>query len=328
MLKYILRQLFYAVPTLFIVSILVYGIIELPPGDYLTTYASNLAQQGAQISPEELDGLKMRYGLDQPIYIRYVKWISGMFNGDFGLSFTTNRPVADLIWDRLGLTLNLSLFAMLIQWLIAFPVGIYSAVRQYSPGDYLATFLAFTAAAIPEFLIALVVMWFLFTQFHFILGGLFSPEFENAEWSAARVLDMLKHLAVPLAILGVSSGVGLIRTMRANMLDELPKPYVTTARAKGLSEMRLLIKYPVRLALNPFVSTVGWALPALISGTTIVSIVLGLPTTGPMLLSALQSQDMYLAGGFLMLLAVLTIVGTLVSDILLAWLDPRIRMGE
>lgn len=328
MLKYIIRQLLYAVPTLIIVSILVFGIIELPPGDYLTTYASRLAQQGADVSQEELEGLKMRYGLDQPIYIRYAKWTWGMLNGDFGMSFTAHRPVAELIWDKLGLTIYLSLLAMLIQWLIAFPIGIYSAVRQYSPGDYLATFLAFAAAAIPEFLIALVVMWYLFSRFHFTLGGLFSPEFENAEWSVARVIDMLKHLAVPLAILGITHGVGLIRTMRANMLDELPKQYVTTARSKGLTEIGLLIKYPIRLALNPFVSTVGWALPALISGTTIISIVLGLPTTGPMLLSALQNQDMYLAGSFLMILALLTIIGTLLSDILLAWLDPRIRMGE
>ena len=328
MLKYIAQQVIYAIPTLLIISLVVFGLIELPPGDYLTTYVTRLQEQGAQVTNEELATLKLRYGLEQAIYVRYAKWFWRMLHGDFGVSFSYNRPVADLIWDRLALTFTLSFSAMIVQWLIAFPIGIYSAVRQYSLGDYLFTSIAFFSAAIPQFLIALVVMWFLFARYHFTLGGLFSKAFESQPWSLAKVLDLFKHLGVALAILGISSGVGLIRTMRANLLDELHKPYVTTARAKGLSEGRLLAKYPVRVALNPFVSTVGWALPGLISGEVIVAIVLGLPTTGPLLFSALQSQDMYLAGSFLMMLSILTIVGTLLSDVLLAWLDPRIRIAE
>ena len=328
MFKYVVRQVLYAIPTLFIISILVFVLIELPPGDYLTTYATQLQQQGADVTDSDLAALKLRYGLDQPIYTRYAKWVWRMLHGDFGVSFTYNKPVSELIWDRVGLTFALAFSALILQWLIAFPIGIYSAVRQYSKGDYLFTFLAFLSAAVPEFLVALVVMWFLFSQFHFTLGGLFSTQYESAAWSLARVIDMLKHVGVALAILGAHMGVGLIRTMRANLLDELPRQYVTTARSKGLEEWRLLLKYPVRLALNPFVSTVGWTLPGLISGTTIVSIVLGLPTTGPLLLSALQAQDMYLAGSFLMILAVLTVIGTLLSDILLGWLDPRIRLAE
>ncbi len=328
MTKYIVKQLLYSIPTLVTVSILVFVIIELPPGDYLTTYVTRLQEVGAVTTQEELAALRLRYALDQPLYARYLKWVTGMLHGDFGVSFVHNKPVADLLWGRVGLTFVLAFSALILQWLIAFPIGIYSAVRQYSLGDYLFTSLAFFSAATPEFLIALVVMYFLFVRYNFTLGGLFSVGMEDQPWSWAKFVDMMKHLGVGLLILGASSGIGLIRTMRANMLDELHRPYVTTARAKGLTELRLLVKYPVRVALNPFVSTVGWVLPALISGTTIISIVLGLPTTGPLLFSALQSQDMYLAGSFLMILSVLTVVGTLLSDILLAWLDPRIRISE
>lgn len=328
MLKYIVGQLIYAVPTLLIVSILVFAIIELPPGDYLTSYVNRLQEVGARTTEEELLALKRQYGLDQPIYVRYVKWLWRMLHGDFGVSLIHNKPVSELIWDRLGLTFAVSFCALIINWLIAFPVGIYSAVRQYSVGDYVFTSLAFVSAATPQFMIALVVMWIFFTRFNFTMGGLFSMGMEEQPWSWAKFVDLMKHVGTAFLILGISGGIGLIRTMRANLLDELHKPYVTTGRAKGLAERRLLLKYPVRVALNPFVSTVGWVLPGLISGTTIVSIVLGLPTTGPLLFSALQNQDMYLAGSFLMMLSLLTVIGTLLSDILLAWLDPRIRISE
>jgi peptide/nickel transport system permease protein len=246
--------------------------------------------------------------------------------GDFGYSFEWRRPVAQLLWDRLGFTFIISLATLLLTWIIAFPIGIYSAVRQYSIGDYLFTFLGFLGLAIPDFLAALVLMWIAFAVFGQSVGGLFSPDYVDAPWSVAKVLDMLSHLWIPALILGIGGTAGLIRIMRANLLDELHKPYVTTARAKGLPELKLILKYPVRVALNPFVSTVGWSLPHLISGTVIVGVVLNLPTNGPLLLRALLSQDMYLAGSFILMLSVLTVIGTLVSDILLAWLDPRIRL--
>jgi peptide/nickel transport system permease protein len=328
MLKYIVGQLVYTAPTLLIISILVFVIIELPPGDYLTSYVTRLQEVGARTTEEEVLALEKQYGLDQPIYVRYVKWLWRMLHGDFGISLTHNKPVSELIWDRVGLTFAVSFSALLINWAIAFPVGIYSAVRQYSIGDYLFTSLAFISAATPQFMIALVIMWILFSRYSFTMGGLFSMGMESQPWSWLKFVDLMKHVGVAFLILGISGGVSLIRTMRANLLDELHRPYVTTARAKGLQERRLLLKYPVRVALNPFVSTVGWVLPGLISGTTIVSIVLGLPTTGPLLFSALQNQDMYLAGSFLMMLSLLTVIGTLLSDILLAWLDPRIRISE
>lgn len=328
MLKYIVHQLLYAIPTLLAVSVLIFAIIELPPGDYLTSYMLQVQDTGGSASESELLALRRQFGLDRPIWTRYTKWLWRMLQGDFGVSLTYRRPVSDLIWDRVGLTFVVAFSALIINWAIAFPVGIYSAVRQYSVGDYILTSLAFLSAATPTFLIALLVMWVLFTRYDFLMGGLVSPAFQYEPMGWAKFVDMVKHLAVAFLILGITGGVGLIRTMRANLLDELHKPYVITARAKGLTERRVLLKYPVRVALNPFVSTVGWMLPELISGTTIVSIVLGLPTTGPLLFRALQSQDMYLAGGFLMMLSLLTILGTLLSDILLAWLDPRIRISE
>jgi peptide/nickel transport system permease protein len=272
-----------------------------------------------------LDSLKRQYGLDKPLYVQYLKWISNVLRGDLGVSFEWNRPVSELIWDKIGLTLGISLLALLFNWLFAFPIGIYSAVHQYSAGDYFFTILAFVSAAIPHFLIALVLMWLLFAKAGFTLTGLFSTEYAEAPWSVARFLDMAKHLAPAVLILGVLNSTGLIRTMRANLLDELNKAYVVTGRAKGLKEFRLLLTYPVRIAIIPFVSTLGWALPGLISGTTVVSIVLSLPTTGPLLFRALMSQDMYLAGSFLLILSVLTVIGTFISDLLLAWVDPRIR---
>jgi len=313
--------------TMLAVSVVTFIIIQLPPGDFMTSYIATLEAQGGILEQAEIEALRFRYGLDQPLYTQYLKWLRGVLRGDFGVSFEWNKPVSELIWGRLGLTFLLSFSALIINWIIAFPVGVYSAVHQYSLGDYVFTGLAFVSASIPHFLIALVLMWLMFKHFGLNITGLFSTKFADAPWSLAKVLDMLKHVWAPLLILGFFGGASLIRVMRANLLDELHKPYVVTARAKGLTESRLIRKYPVRVALNPFVSTVGWALPGLISGTTIIAIVLGLPTTGPMLLRALRSQDMYLAGSFLALLSLLTIIGTFISDLLLAWLDPRIRLG-
>ena len=326
MLQYFIRRILYMIPTLFLVSVVSFAIIQLPPGDYLTSLVASMSQQGVVIDNASLVALRERYGLGQPIYVQYWKWISGiLFHGDFGQSFEYSRPVSTLIWDRLGLTFVVSLSTLVFVWLLSFPIGIFSAVRKYSFGDYLATFIGFIGLAIPNFLLALVLMYVSFKYFGQSVGGLFSPQYIDAPWSLAKFVDLLSHLWVPVVVLGTAGTAGLIRIMRANLLDELSKPYVVTARAKGLSERRLLFKYPVRIALNPFVSTVGWVLPTLVSGAAIVSIVLSLPTTGPMLLDALMGQDMYLAGSFIMLLSVLTVIGTLISDLLLAWLDPRIR---
>jgi peptide/nickel transport system permease protein len=328
MLRYLVHRLFLMVPTIIAISVVTFILIQLPPGDFLSVYVAGLAQTGEQVDEAELDALAKRYGLNQPMYTQYTKWCWNMLHGDMGVSFEWNRPVKELIWGRIGLTFVLSFISMIVNWCISFPIGIYSAVRQYSWGDYLFTFLAFTSAAIPHFLIALVLMWILLSQFGITITGLFSPEYAEAPWTFGRVLDMLKHAVPAIAILGFLGGAGLIRTMRANLLDELNKPYVVTARSKGLSERKVLLKYPIRIALIPFVATIGWALPGLISGTTIVAIVLGLPTAGPLLFRALMSQDMYLAGSFLFLLSVLTVIGTFISDLSLAWLDPRIRYAE
>ncbi len=326
MLQYIARRLLLMVPTIIAISIVTFIIIQLPPGDYLTSLVANMALQGEDVDQAALEMLKTRYGLGQPVYMQYLKWVWGIVSrGDFGQSFEWNKPVTDLIWERLALTFVLSLSTLLFTWIVAFPIGIYSAVRQYSLGDYVFTFLGFIGLATPNFLLALVLMYISFKYFNQSVGGLFSPEFIEAPWSWAKVVDLLKHLWIPMVILGTSGTAGLIRIMRANLLDELHKPYVVTARAKGLPERKLLLKYPVRVALNPFVSTVGWTLPGLVSGSAIVSVVLSLPTTGPLLLRALMSQDMYLAGSFILMLSILTVIGTLISDILLAWLDPRIR---
>jgi len=327
MLQYIIKRILYMIPTLLVISMVSFIIIQLPPGDYLDTLIATMASQGESVNYEAMRALEDRYGLGQPIYVQYYKWISNIIlRGDFGQSFTWNKAVSEIIWDRLLLTFVLSLASLLFVWVVAFPVGIYSAVKQYSVGDYIATFLGFIGLATPNFMIALILMYIAFKVFNQSVGGLFSPEYIDAAWSWARVGDLLAHLWIPVIIIGTAGTAGLIRIMRANLLDELKKPYVTTARAKGVSETRLLFKYPVRTALNPFVSTVGWVLPELVSGEAIVAIVLSLPTTGPILLRALLQQDMYLAGSFIMMLSTLTVVGTLVSDLLLAWLDPRIRL--
>lgn len=326
MISFLVRRTIYMCATVFAVSVVTFIIIQLPPGDFLTTLAATMSAQGEAVDSAQLNYLREKYGLDQPFVIQYWKWISNIIlHGDFGDSFELKRPVADLIWERLGLTFLFSFVTLIFIWAIALPIGIYSAVRKYSIGDYVATFIGFIGLAIPNFLLALVLAYVGFKYFGQSIGGLFSPEYVDAPWSWNKFLDLLAHLWIPIIVLGTSGTASLIRIMRANLLDELYKPYVVMARAKGLSEFRLLMKYPVRVALNPFVSTVGWVLPELVSGATITAIVLSLPMTGPLLLRALIAQDMYLAGSFILMLSVLTVIGTLISDILLAWLDPRIK---
>jgi len=327
MIRYILRRILFAIPTLIVVSIVSFTLIQLPPGDFLTSYAANLVAMGERVSEESLQQLRDAYGLGQPVYIQYGKWMWNMLHGDFGRSMEWEVPVETLIWESMGLTLTLSVLTLIFTWLLAIPIGVYSATHQYSPGDHLATFIGFVGLGVPSFMIALVLMWVAYSTFGMDVTGLFSDAYKNAPWSLARIGDLLKHIWMPMLILGLNGTASLIRTMRANTLDELHKPYVMTAQAKGLKKSRLIWRYPVRVALNPFVSNAGLQLPDLISGGTIVGVVLSLPTAGPLLLRALQSQDMYLAGAFILLLSVLTVVGTLISDIVLAWLDPRIRQG-
>lgn len=322
---YILKRIFAMVPTLFVISVLSFFIIELPPGDYLSSHIARLEQSNRDVSRDLVENLRHRYGLDEPLPTRYVKWMGNVITGDFGYSFRFERPVGQLIGERLLLTMAITFVTMLFTWVIAFPIGIYSALKPYSIGDYFFTFLGFLGLAVPNFMLALVLMFIGYRYFGFGVGGLFSMEYVNASWSWGKFLDLLQHLWVPVIVVGTAGTAEMVRIMRANMLDELPKPYVTTARAKGLPEWKVILKYPVRVALNPFISTLGWMLPQLVSGATITAVVLSLPTTGPLLLEALKSQDMYLAGSFIMFLASLTVVGTLISDLLLTWLDPRIR---
>lgn len=325
LLQYILRRIGYMVMIMVAVSVIGFIIIQLPPGDYLSIYIERLRMAGYQIDQAQLAALKVRYGLDQPAAVQYLKWMWGMFHGDFGQSFEWSRPVFGLVMERLPLTMVLSVTTMFLTYAIAIPIGIYSATHQYSPGDFLATVFGFVGLAIPSFLFALILMWVLYSAFGLSIGGLFSQEYLQAPWSWGKLVDLLKHLPVPLIVIGTGGTAGLIRVMRGCLLDELRKQYVVTARAKGVSEVRLLFRYPVRIALNPIVSTVGWALPAIVGGETIVAIVLNLPTTGPLLYRALISQDMYLAGSTVLFLTFMTVVGILISDILLAVMDPRIR---
>ena len=328
MLVYILRRILLMIPTLFIISIISFAVIQLPPGDYLSSYVATLRSQGDAVDENELAVMRERYGLGQPVYVQYFKWISGiLLRGDWGQSMEWQMPVKDLIWERMALTVVLSGTALLVSWFVAIPVGVYSATHQYSILDYAMSVLSFVGAGTPGFMLALVVMYLAWSQLGMSVGGLFSDKYISAPWSWPKVVDMLQHLWIPVLIIALNGTAGSIRTTRANLLDELNKPYVETARAKGLKEGKLVWKYPVRVAMNPFFSTVGWQLAGLISGQTLLAVVLGLQTTGPLLLRALTSQDMYLAGSFLLLLSSLTVVGTLVSDILLAVVDPRIRFG-
>lgn len=328
MLAYILRRLLIAIGTVWVISVVSFVIIQLPPGDYVTSYIAQLMSTGSLVTQEEAENLRAQYGLDRPVYVQYAKWMWLVLHGNFGVSMEWKRPVTEVIGDRLLLTALLAFTAVIFTWILAIPIGIYSAVRQYSVGDYVFTCMGFIGLAIPNFLLALVIMYLAFVYFGASVGGLFSTEYLDAPWSWARVQDLLKHLWIPAIILSTAGTAHLIRILRANLLDELRKPYVVTARAKGLSELRAILKYPVRVALNPFISTVGYTLPYLVSGSIIVSIVLSLPTVGPLLLKALLAQDMFLAGTIVLLLGVMTVIGTLISDILLIWIDPRIRLEE
>ena len=328
MLAYIGRRALLAVFTVWAISMLAFAIIQLPPGDYVTSYIAQMAAMGSVVSDEEAQNLRIQYGLGQPIYIQYLKWMKLVVQGNFGMSMEWRRPVTEVIGDRLWLTVVVSVAALLLTWVLALPIGIYSAVRQYSVGDYVATFIGFIGLAVPNFLLALVILYFGFILFNANIGGLFTPELQDAPWSMAKVWDLLKHLPVPALILGLAGTAQQIRIMRANLLDELRKPYVVTARSKGLPESTVILKYPVRVALNPFASTIGYTLPYIVSGSIIVSIVLGLPTVGPLLLKALIAQDMFLAGTIVLLLGVMTVIGTLISDVLLVWIDPRIRIED
>ena len=327
MLLFIVKRLLWMLPFMVAISFLSFVLIQLPPGDYVTTYIATLAASNEVVDQNTAADLRSRFGLDQPMIVQYWKWISNIvFRGDFGLSFEWQQPVGDLIWERMALTLLLTFSALLVTWGVALPVGVFSAVKKYSIGDYVVTTLSFLGLAVPSFLLALVLMYIAAVEFGQNVGGLFSEQYLTAPWSIDKTIDLLQHLWIPEVILAVSGTASLIRVMRANMLDELHKPYVTTARAKGLSEFTLLVKYPLRLALNPFISTIAWLLPNLVSGSIIVAIVLSLPTAGPLLLQSLMSQDMYLAGAFILLICALTVLGSLISDILLALVDPRIRL--
>ena len=326
MLKYIIQRILISIPLILIISALVFIIIKLPPGDFFDQYRIKLEQQGERVDQQTLDQLRADYGLDQPGPIQYFKWITGIvLRGDFGYSFEYNRPVTDLIWERLFLTIVINLFVIGIIWVVAIPIGVFSSTHKYSLLDYALNFIAFIGTGMPGFVLALVVMWLAYYYTGADVGGLFSRDYVTALWSLDRVIDLLKHIWVVVIVLAVGGTASLIRTMRANMLDELPKPYVATARAKGLRERDVVRKYPLRVALNPFISGVGTVFPNLLSGSQVTAIVLNLPITGPMLLQALLAQDMFLAGGFILILSVAGIIGTLISDILLAIADPRIR---
>jgi peptide/nickel transport system permease protein len=326
MLAYLIRRLILAVLTMWAVSVLSFVVIQLPPGDYITSYIAQMSSSGSFVSEQEANALRQQYGLDRPQYIQYIRWMKMVLQGNFGMALEYGRPVSEVIGDRLWLTMVVSIAAIIFTWLTALPIGIYSAVRQYSLGDYVATFIGFIGLAIPSFMLALILMYFGFTFFNANIGGLFSEELAEAPWSLAKLWDLTKHLPLPALILGLAGTAQLIRIMRANLLDELGKPYVVTARARGLSEARLILKYPVRVALNPFASTIGYLLPYVVSGSIIVSLVLSLPTVGPLLLKALIAQDMFLAGTIVLLLGTMTVIGTFVSDLLLLWIDPRIRL--
>ena len=325
MLSYIVRRSLYMVVVLLAVSVVAFIVIQLPPGDYLTTLVDELKARGLVVSEEQIRSLEQQYGLDLPLYAQYFKWTWDMLHGDFGRSFEWNQPVSRLIGERLPLTITISLITLLFVYAVSVPIGIYSATHQYSIGDYAFTVAGFAGLAIPNFLLALVLMFLFYKYFGLSAGGLFSTEYQLAPWSAAKVVDMIKHLPIPIIVIGTAGTAGFIRVMRANVLDELSKQYVITARAKGVSERVLLFKYPVRIAINPIVSTIGWTLPSIVSGETITAIVLSLPTTGPLLFRALLAQDMFLAGSTVMFLTFFAVVGTLISDIMLVWIDPRIR---
>ncbi|HEX9075333.1 MAG TPA: ABC transporter permease [Anaerolineae bacterium] len=328
MLAYIVRRFLLALLTIWAITVISFVIIQLPPGDYVTSYIAAMSASGSAVSQAEADALREQLGLNQPMYVQYLKWMGLILQGNFGMAMEWARPVRDVIGDRLALTIVISLAAIVFTWALALPIGIFSAVKRYSFLDYVFTFVGFIGLAIPGFMLALIVMYIGFVYFGANAGGLFSPEFGDAPWSMEKAWDLAKHLPIPAIVIGISGTAQMIRIMRSNLLDELRKPYVMTARARGLAETRVIMKYPVRVALNPFISILGYLLPQAVSGTVIVSMVLSLPTVGPLLLKALIAQDMFLAGTIVLMLGVLTVVGTFISDLLLMWVDPRIRAGR
>jgi peptide/nickel transport system permease protein len=328
MTRYILQRLALLPLLMVIYSFVIFVIIQAPPGDFLTAYVATLASSGSSLSAEQIAAMRHQYGLDQPMIVQYFLWVQHLLHGDFGLSLEYQRPNAELISEMLGLTLALALFSFVLTWVLAIPAGIYSATHPRSVGDHILTVINYIGVATPNFMLALILMWVAFAYFDVSVTGLFSPDYVNAPWSWGRVADLLEHIWLPALVLGIAGTARLSRIMRANLLDELNKPYVVTARAKGMKEWRLVLRYPVRLAFNPLVSTIGWYLPQLFSGSLIVATVMNLPNIGPLLLRALVNQDMYLAGGILLIYSFLTVVGTLISDVLLALFDPRIRVEK
>ena len=326
MIQYIIKRLLLLPFLLFIFSVFAFVLIQAPPGDFVTSYIAELAASGSSVDQAQIDALRSMYGLDQPVYIQYFHWMGRMLHGDLGASLDWKRPIAELIKERVMLTVLLGAFTFILTWALAIPIGIISATKQYSFLDYFFTVFNYIGIATPTFMTALILMWLAFSWFGISITGLFSSEYVDAPWNMAKFIDLLKHIWLPVVILALDGTARLARIMRANLLDELNKPYVEMARAKGMSEWRLVLKYPVRMAINPLVSTIGWYLPLLFSGSVIVATVLNLPTIGPMLLRSLTNQDMFLAGAIIMIYLFLAIIGTLISDILLAWLDPRIRM--
>ncbi|TDO34774.1 peptide/nickel transport system permease protein [Kribbella sp. VKM Ac-2527] len=325
MARFVLRRLLMLIPFLFLISVVSFAVIQLPPGDFVDTYVRNLEVQGGTVNQGQRAAIEAQYGLDRPVYIQYGIWVKHIAQGDFGNSFLYDRPVGDILKERVPRTVGIALAAMLLTWVIAVPIGIYSALRQYSVWDHLFTFISFVGLAVPGFLLALVLMYVVYEKTGWLVTGMFSPEYRAAPWSVAKFVDMLKNLWLPLLVLAVTSAAGVIRVLRASLLDEVKKQYVTTARSKGMPEWKLVMRYPVRIAINPLISTIGWMLPALVGGEVVVSKVLNIPTTGPVLLEAILSQDMYLTGALVMILSALTVIGTLASDVLLAVVDPRIR---
>ena len=335
MLRYTLRRVLIMIPTLVVISFVTFVIIQLPPGDFLSNQIAELQSQGDKAAMEKAEFLRKQYGLDKPFLEQYAIWIgvwpgengfSGLLQGDLGWSFEHDLPVKDVVGDRLLLSFILNFSVILFTWAVAFPIGFYAATHQYSWGDHGLTFLGYVGLATPNFLLALVLMYFANAQFGLSVGGIMDPEYLGQPWSVGKAISVMEHLWIPVIVIGTSGTAGMIRRLRANLLDELQKPYVVTARSKGMPEFPMLVKYPLRMSLNPFISDIGSLLPHVISGAAVVSIVMSLPTTGPMLLEALRSQDMYLAGSFLMFMAFLTVIGVFLSDLALAVLDPRIRL--
>ncbi len=324
LMLYILRRIVIMIPTLLVISLLAFIIIELPPGDYVTSHVQALKARGVEFNKAQIESLRERYGLGKPFYHRYFKWFVNLLHGDMGWSFTFNEPVTKLIVDRLPYSVIISICTILFTWIVAIPIGVYSAVKKYTFGDYALSTIGFVGLSIPNFFLAIILMYFGYKFFGISIGGLFSREYLTASWSMAKFFNMLSHLWVPVVVIGTAGTAGMIRVLRSSLLDELGKDYVRTARAKGISEFRILFVHPLRVAMNPLISTIGWLLPSIISGEVITSQVLSLPTTGPLLLGALLNQDMYLAGSFIMVLSFLTVIGTLISDLALVWLDPRI----